>query len=619
MQVKTTHDIHLSILEFTFFLAHPMSCHQHGIVLRSKFESESYCGTRLPWSMITKGDTLVLYLMIREHKDYNLQVYYSSFHANWISDISSILNIYNEGFSSFAIGRPTFKILSYEYYVMSHPDNYLQIYVKTNTYFKGSLTIHDGPGSLSPKILENKGSQTTGWKTETRAFWAFIHIMLFDFDIISYMPLLKITMDYNIRIIPLCANEDRLVIVAKSNISKNSVCMDKLTLTQHYITLTVETFLFSGPTMVTDLSDSVCQYGGLLVQFRRSRTKEYGFCEPLHDYTIYTGEYTINVILVWFAGYSSGHFRGFLGKSHCKSYYPEFTKSPIEPIYQHGEATSLHGCTVFVSPSLITEDKSPFYIKLGPPAMGSADITVTHLNTLSSCEPEYSKPEHRKDVPLTVQTISSDNWPLNAKSVENYTEIPYSRHVHRYFLFQYLNSAKIVLPHTCKTGLIKSQLAVIAQISTCIYEVVEPSQVIINKIPSLVHTTCGDVVYRFTPTGVNGRSYMNFIHPDRGYMYVDDISELHVNYYKCPMECRYFRYKTIIRSEDGKTVFEYTTRVGQVTHIGRHHRGFRVTILKPDQLCQQHMNCELELFRRYFAPNDNKSDDHPTLHFYDKR
>ena len=36
MQVKTTHNIHLSILEFTFFLAHPISCHQHGIVLSLK-------------------------------------------------------------------------------------------------------------------------------------------------------------------------------------------------------------------------------------------------------------------------------------------------------------------------------------------------------------------------------------------------------------------------------------------------------------------------------------------------------------------------------------------------------------------------------------------------------
>ena len=117
--------------------------------------------------MITKGDTLVLYLTIREHKDYHLQVYYSSFHTSWISNISSVMNIYNEAFSSFYIPRPTMKILSYEYYVMSHPDSYLQIYVITNTYFKGRFTIHDGPGSLSPKIVEYKDSQTITWETNT--------------------------------------------------------------------------------------------------------------------------------------------------------------------------------------------------------------------------------------------------------------------------------------------------------------------------------------------------------------------------------------------------------------------------------------------------------------------
>ena len=112
-------------------------------------------------------------------------------------------------------------------------------------------------------------------------------------------------------------------------------------------------------------------------------------------------------------------------------------------------------------------------------------------------------------------------------------------------------------------------------------------------------------------------SYMSFIHPDTGH--VNNGSSLHVNYYKCPMECRYFRYTTLIRSEDGKTVIEYTTNVGQVTHIDLYHRGFKVTILKPDQLCPQHMNCELEIFTNYLSHKDDKRYDHPTLHFYDKR
>ena len=328
--------------------------------------------------------------------------------------------------------------------------------------------------------------------------------MLFDFDTILYMPLQKITMTYNIASIPLCANEDMHVIAAKSNILKNSVCMDQFSLTEHYITLTVETFLFSGPTMVTDLSDSVYQYGGLLVQFM-GRTKEYGFCEPLHDYTIYTGAYSINVILVWFAGYSSGHFRGVLGESDCRSYYPEFANSPIEPLYEHGEATLSHGCTMFVSPSLITEDKSPFYIKLGPPAMGSAAITITHLNNLSSCEPEYSKPDRGKDV--KIQTFASDEWPLNAKSVENKTKIPYSRHVDEKFIFKYLSSAKILLPHKCTPGLIKLQLAVIAQVSACFYrERIGSRQLVLNNIPSLA-AICRFVSFQFTPTGVSGHSY----------------------------------------------------------------------------------------------------------------
>ena len=617
MQVKTTHKIYLSILKFTFYLAHPTSCHQHGIVLRSQFESKAYCGTRIPWSMITEGDTLVIYLTIRAYKDYHLQVYYSSFHTNWISDISSVESIYSDWFLSFDITKPysAMSILSYEYYVMSHPDNYVKIYVTSNTFFNGHLTVHDGPGSLSPKLLEYKDLQTTDWQIKTLAFWAFIHIVLFDFDISSYLPL-QITAAKNIATIPLCANDNRNIIVAKSHISKNSICMDEYYITEHYITLTVDTFLFSGPSMVTDLSDSVCQYGGLLVQFH-DRTNEYGYCEPLHDYTIYTGSNSINVILVWFAGYSSGHFSGFLGRSDCRAYYPEFANSPIEPLYEHGEATLLHGCTMFVSPSLVTEDTSPFYIKLGPPALGSAGITITHLNTLSSCEPEYYQPEQGQDVRITVQTISSVNWPLNADSVVNNNEIPFSSFVHQYFHFEYLDSAKILLPHKCTPGLIKLQLAVITQVSTCVKKQVEGARLlIINNIPSLAYQ-CRFASFQFTPTGVTRSSYVRFIHPDTGH--VNNAHKIHLTYYKCPVECRFFRYKTFIRSEDGETVFEYTTRVGQTTYIRRHHRGFMVEILQPDQLCQQHMTCQLELFSDKIVHKVDKSDDHPTLHFYDKR
>ena len=614
LQVTTAHNIHLNIVKFHFFLTNPISCYQHGMILSyPNFESENFCGKRIPWSLITNGNTLILLLTVREYKAYDLQLYYSSFLTSWISDISSVSKVYKDDFSYFYITRPhlispysTLNIPSYEYYVMTHPDNYFIIDVISKTNPKGDLIIRDGPGPLSPIISESKYLQITDLQIETSAFWAYIHINFFDHSINSDLSL-QFTTAYNLRDIPLCKNQDTNIIIARSNIMKNTVCMDTFHNTQRYITLNVETFLFSGPNMVTDLSDSVCQYGGFLLQFN-DRIKEFEFCESLNDYAIYTGNYSINFILVWFAEYSHGNFIGFLGESECVSYYPEIDMIPSGPM-------STYGCAIFVSPALVSENQSLFNIRFGPPALGSAAITIKHLNTLSSCEPEYIHMEYEKDFQLSVETVSLYNWPLDIGNIANNTKMSFSRTVEKSFFFNYLYSANISISSGCIPALTRKQLAVIIQRSAC---VLMPSKIIkhlvMNKIPSLVGF-CGYVTYDFTPTGMMTTSYMSFIYHDRGYVYNGHL--IHVKYNKCPNECRKYRYRTFVRSEDENTVLEYTAHVGQATSTGPHHRGFKVAILTPDKLCHQHMLCELTLYMDKLTPKDNKSD--PNLHFHDKR
>ena len=611
IQVTRTHNIQLSILHFYFFLARPMACHQHGILLSyTKYKSEPYCGARIPWSIITEGNALVVHLTITEYKRYALQFFYSSFHTNWISAITSVLHIYNDGFGIVRTYSTKFK--SYEFYVMSHPDNYLEIRVISKTNFKGHFfTIRDGPGSLSPIIFEYEDLQTTETIIKTSAFWAFIQIILFDFDMSSYLPF-QIRIAQSIRSFPLCTKEDINVIVAKSIFWKNTVCMETFYFEKRYLTLNVETFLFSGPNKVTDLSASVCQYGGLLVQFN-GRLKEYGLCEPLHDHVFYIGNNSFNLILVWFKVYSRGLFNGFIGESDCKAYYPEFDMLANQPMYRNYEPISKHGCTIFLSPSPIAEKQSPFNITFGPPAIGSTVLAFIHLNTrLSLCEPEYSYEEHDQNV-IIVETVSSDNWPLNVGSLVNYTQIQFSSDVHRNFRFEYLENAKISLPYTCNPAFRRLQLAVVIQVSTCVLTRGHERELVMNKIPSLADT-CQLATYLFTPTGVTRKSYMNFIHTDKGYQTIG--GEIYVNYRQCPVECQNYRYSIFVKREDEETVLEYTTRVGQATYVGHYHRGFKVTILKPDKLCHQHMECVLELLTSNL---DNKPEDHPTLRFYKKR
>ena len=622
IQATQNHNIHMNFLQFRFFLGSYVSCHQHGVVLSSpKFESESYCGTRIPWSIITKGDTLVLHLTITKYKKYVLQVYYSSFHTNWISDISSVLNIYNDDFLSFNITSPYSRvnIISYEYYIMSHPDTYIKIRVHSNTNSEGQLIIRDGPGSLSPIILESKDSHTIDLQIETSAYWALIHVILFDVDI-KYLPL-QITTAGNIRDISSCANHKRDVIVAKSNIWKNTVCIDSFHSMHQFNKIMVKTFVFAGPNMVTDLSDSVCQYGGLLVQFH-GRMKEHSFCESLDDYDIYTGDKVINVILIWFVGYSHGNFTGLMQRSNCKSYRAEPSMLLNEPLYQHFEYFLTHACKIFLAPPLVTENQPLFNIKLGPRAIGPAYIEIKPLHTLSPCEPEYADME-QNNANLSIDTISLKNWPLHLENTVDNKTRPFLNNIF-FKPFVYLESANISLPYICTPKSTRLQLAVIIKVSACIVKKGKGIKVFAANYIPILSGYCIKRPQLFRPTGrtTGIKPYANFIYTDRRLTKKGNVhpgNDIHVEYEKCPMECRNYKYSTFVKRGDEKTVFEYTTRVGHKTSTGRYHKGFRVSILTPDKLCPQHMHCVLKIYSHKLTHKDSGRNPKPSLHYYGSR
>ena len=95
-----------------------------------------------------------------------------------------------------------------------------------------------------------------------------------------------------------------------------------------------------------------------------------------------------------------------------------------------------------------------------------------------------------------------------------------------------------------------------------------------------------------------------------------------VGYSKCPMNCRHYIYSIFVKMMDNKTVRRYTTNVGQYTYTGKYHRGLRLTISPPDPLCDQHMQCQLQLIIYHGRFTNNAIDtthQESTFHFYDKR
>ena len=492
---------------------------------------------------------------------------------------------------------------------MSRKHNYLKIHMTVNKISKGYLVIHDGPGPLSPLLLDVEDLQTvSSRRVQTSAYWTFIRVQLQDLNVNAALSL-HITTDHNMRRGILCTNLNKGSIAAISNIRRNTVCMDNIYNRYEFIILYVEKFIFSGPNMMTYLSDPVCQYGGLLVYFNDG-TNHYDFCESLHKYKIYTGANSLTFILVWFSGYSRRNLTTFLKISDCKHYYHEFSTS-INTFKKH----NIHACRIQVCPALQQRNRRDFVFRLSQ--IGPADITLRRFNTLISCEPGYAEAtlEHKSIIRFSAWAF--DDWPLSVRSnichsIHNVTTIVVKK-------FDYLVSAIIRLPLICKLDMTRVQMAVFLRQSKCnLFPDGEVRQMPVVNIRGLMFSR-GKKIYEFTPTGKGPKNYVNFVYTDNGHINIGAL--INVIYSSCPIECRNYRYSVYVRSKDNKTVLQHTAYVGQKLTAGHNHRGYRVSIIKPDQLCSQHLNCVLQLavYRLLDATKGTINVLYPNLHFNGNR
>ena len=550
---------------------------------------------------------------------YSLQLFYTAFRTNWIYKISQVFEVYHKTASAVYGTQPhifmVINVKSYYYHVMSQHENNIEIRITQTNWKMSHFTIHDGPGSLSPTLFKAEYNTDI---IQTSAFVVFIHILLSDFHINASFSL-EVTAVYNRRHVLTCVNYQQGLIEARSNKLTNTVCLATIT-HRSEIGMHVKTFQFYGPTVSTVLSPSVCQYGGLDFKFGSSNTYS-ELCESVDNYVLSSVNRSISFIVVWFAGYSQGEIIAHLSLTDCTTMYPELFMSqktllkPTNLIHPH----SLVGCITIVCPALQNRYQETCIIKLGPPALGSVQISLATESILTSCEPSYLKTTKEN---LSIKTVSMDNWPLTLRNNVDQT----FHNLDDYFekSFDYLHSATIYLPYTCNRSATRKQSGVNVKMSSCVTigEGIDDKKVIVNNIPALMDR-CVQLTYDFTPRHNVEANYTEFLHVDTGD--VKNIFSIMVDYVQCPVECRNYKYKTFVRVDDGKAVLEYTASVGNPTSTRYYHRGFRVSILTPDPLCNQHLQCKMLLFVKEIHKGyvhhsvEQLLDDIPTIYFHQKR
>ena len=621
IRVIKGHILYHEILRFNFEIRRALLCDNHGLVfVHEEYRSESYCGRRVPWTIIMSFDKSYVHLKIYSNLHYELSIFFSSFKKEWITRFSHVkmMNIRNGEMRFFGLKKN-----SAQYYFITNHSKHLYLNMLSTGPVNGSVIVKDGPGRFSNTLLDISNTiSSSNVSVRTSAYIAFIEMsMLYNtYTLIK----IKVKVAPVVGKAPKCFQQSgRIYIPDTSTYRRNVVCSSKLrpSIRVIYIGLFVKTFMFHGPNKLTDVISSVCQYGGLSLRFSYA-DEAYAFCENITDLYIDAQQKTLLVTLVWFYGYSEGHMEGYYQTHHCQTFYLD--RNPQKIIHQrnlffemdkHDEHAE---CYVVVCPALLTNVQAFCTIHVGPRSVGTTRLEIIERDTLQPCDVHLKK----GFTSYTINASFTENWPFG---LMNSTTTSYERYsspqIHTYDFLQF---ATAQLSLFCNSKFPRKQLAILIKISACQVIENEIINAVANRIPAL-SDNCPRIMYHFIATRGNINKYAtiddyhdypDFIYGRDGY--ISTGHEVRVEYMSCPEQCKNYNYSVFVRSTDNQTIVEYTAQVGVMIFTGHYHRGFRIKIIMPETDCITQL-CYMKL-ATYKPPNIGTEAYAPdTVSFYNRR
>ena len=601
IQVMKGHNIHFGILLFKFSLLRLSSrlrvdCVRHSMMIGTEAETEMYCGLRIPWTILVSESKAVFRLIITKYIPYSLKVFYSGFHPNWVENVSQVRTRDYEESNSIEISRslntPGIHVSWYEFYMVVDPPDIIMLHVVWLEKANISLQIHDGPGPLS-KLLYKHNKQTlyAHEAMKSTSFSAFARISsAYRYDI---SVRIHMSISDNVWLYDVCGPRGRRsgFITAKSRKDRNTACIYSFsnTISKHYI-ITLKSFTYNGPDMISSLSSNVCQYGALVIYF--TSEEEVVYCESISGLTLYSTTDTFTMVIAWFSGYSSGELILTSNFMDCNVLYGELLslekRNNSDVTLRIGQEDRL--CSILLCPPALSERETGCVVKLGPPSLGTTKIWVGSGHTLTACEPRFPSKRSFKNIAIHMEASFQPKWPLGfPRSLT--TRVKINRGLTR--IYKYLHNVTVYLNHMCDTAISRGQMMVHVEISHCLMlKRGHINRFVISNVPRLSEQ-CVNTRFLFIAVAedkVEAGRYHDFLYRDAGYLTVGH--KVGVTYAECPVGCRLYNYSVFMRGENGSTVTQYTANVGKFIYTSDKHRGFRVSMLIPKKKC----NCKLNIY-----------------------
>ena len=548
-------------------------------------EKHMYCGRRMPWSILTGGRRADLVVDRSSQKLCRLSVFYTAKHLYQLEGVAEerVWGYPNLNLpKSFAGGirASTFSLcVSSELKVVAEIT-----WIKQSNSL--TVAVYDGPGIYSPCVFVTDFTKPSGnYRASTSAFCIYVVIHHTEIDYEETSLTIK-SVSVNAKVCNMRMNERHMIgfVREKSENSKvNFVCTQPIFgEINHFMMfplLHVIRFIFHGPDTLISTLNQGCDYGGLFLNVFKGRSTftEKALCNTIKQYALYSDKTKMQLVIVWFKGYSRGELTARIRYRMCPTTY-----TPILLNVDLSNMTTCHNyvCENTMCKVLQSNHEGP----IGPSeVILSAAEDTEYLPIIINVPPRCTNKMYFRAI-LSKQWIISPD--IYVKKI-NYTSL------HNTVLketFDFLYNATTVM-FSCP----ESPSALLIRLQYCQRDLLLVPHHIILSPPcdTVIKSEINDTINVYSFKTIGAKIEMEFV--------VNNVSCSCTNYTVTIHE--------LLPEDD--TIYIYTARLltGLSWQTHKNHHGFRLTIQHTNSCLKM---CSFILFLTVAKPDPLRS--HPLVH-----
>ena len=540
----------------------------------------TFCGRRIPWSVITTGQEGHLTISVHGNRRSNLLVFYSAQHLSHIHSVKKEMQWQLPKSPSETVYSQL--LFSHGIAYCTSPHLALRVDIQWKQQYK-LMTVYDGPGRRSSSILQVTPSSYFGaYYALSSAYCVYI--------LIEHTPinLDQATISIGTRLsglakCPFKSNRRKTLTVLRihsHNTEYNYGCLKEIYVAPmmgrslfplfHFLSVTID-----GPDTVTS-SNQGCDYGGIFIQEFRNNTSNFhkSLCGSTRRTVIYSDTIKFKIFVISFGGYHSVDTVARIIYRTCPTTY-------VDDIFKNTFSTK-QSCRHFVCKvrkckiNLIKKNGpiGPIVVKFSGAHTLKANPTLMDIKVPIACSSE-----------IHMMYLAVQHWPIKRDIYLKRIKYKHTKTKHEALTenIQFLHNASVSV-FTC----FKSPVGMSMYVSHCDskpssyehnYTIFSPSATCNLQIPFLRSVT----FYNFESVGVPIFIYIN---------YTND----------CSLTCRGHRITLLEKTVNHGVIYKYSATLVDNFNWRTHSSqdGFLLRIIPP-AICTQSCTVHVYLYELHLS------------------